>query len=123
MKTIALAAVTGLACFLLGGCGLTSVQVLDDFTGIPVVGAKIGYTPAGSDKQKNLATTDLDGEAFLIIPKDADVFVVSKSGYRPLTVPAQGIEPSELERGMKLRMAPIGASPTSDHTKDEWPKW
>jgi len=112
-----------MACFLLGGCGLTSVQVLDDFTGMPVVGAKISYTPPGSDKQKTIAGTDLEGEAYVIIPKDAEALVVSKNGYRPLTVPAQGMDQRELERGMKLRMSPIGASPTSEHTKDEWPKW
>lgn len=121
MRTIVIA-VMCLACFLLGGCGMTSVQVMDDFTGIPVVGATIACTTAGSDNQKKLATTDLEGETFVIIPKDADALVVTKKGYRPLTVPAQ-FEPQELERGVKLRMSPIGASPTSDHTKDEWPKW
>jgi hypothetical protein len=96
---------------------------MDDFTGISVVGAKIGYTVAGSDTQKTIATTDLEGEAFVLIPRDADNLVVSKNGYRPLTVPVEGIEPRELEMGMKLRMTPINASPLSDHGKEEWPKW
>jgi hypothetical protein len=123
MRTIVIAA-TGLACFLLGGCsGFTSVEVMDDFTGIPVVGAKIGYTVTGSDAQKTIATTDLEGEALVIIPRNADNLVVSKNGYRPLTVPVQGIEPREMEMGMKLRMAPISASPVNDRAKEEWPKW
>ena len=123
MRNILMVA-AGMACFLLGGCsGLVSVQVLDDFTGVSVVGAKISYTAAGSDTQKGLAVTDLEGEAYVLIPKNADNLVVSKSGYAPLTVSVEGIDEHEMEMGVKLRMTPIGASPVSGHTKDEWPKW
>jgi len=110
------------AMFALTGCGLSSVKVLDDFTGVPVSGANISYSTLDTGKPHSLGTTDSQGDAFVIVPKDADVITVTKAGYRPLSVTPKALESNRMDRSVELRITPINASPVSDFDRMDWPK-
>lgn len=107
MRAILLLSAT---CMLFFGCSASTVQVIDDSTGMPVEGAEVKMVDQVGG-EKAVGRTDRMGHLLVIPADESHSLTVSKPGYRPFSQPYRKLAEVARDFGIEIRLLPIGEMP------------